>query len=73
MNRTHRLALALGFVCGMGLPAVAQEPTFFDESKPMFENCGDPSLSKAQKDGITLGFSQAPRSEERRVGKECRP
>jgi len=44
----------------MGLPAVAQEPTFFDESKPLFDNCGDPSLAKAQKDGITLGFSQAP-------------
>jgi len=60
LNRTHRLALAFGFVCGMGLPAVAQEPTFFDEAKPLFDNCGDPSLAKAQKDGITLGLSQAP-------------
>jgi polar amino acid transport system substrate-binding protein len=60
LNRTHRLALALGFVCGMGLPAIAQEPTFFNEAKPMFDNCGDPSLANAQKNGITLGFSQAP-------------
>lgn len=52
--------LALGFICGLGLPAVAQQPTFFDEAKPLFDNCGDPSLAKAQKDGITLGFSQAP-------------
>jgi len=40
--------------------AVAQEPTFFNEAKPLFDNCGDPSLAKAQKDGITLGLDQAP-------------
>jgi polar amino acid transport system substrate-binding protein len=41
-------------------PALAEEPTFFSESKPMFDNCGDGSLGKAQKEGITLGFSQNP-------------
>jgi polar amino acid transport system substrate-binding protein len=60
LSRPHRLILALGFATGLALPAIAQEPTFFNEAKPMFENCGDGSLAKAQKDGITLGFSQAP-------------
>jgi len=60
LNRSHHLALALSLACGLVLPALAQEPTFFNESKPMFDNCGDGSLAKAQKDGITLGFSQAP-------------
>jgi polar amino acid transport system substrate-binding protein len=41
-------------------PARADEPTFFSESKPMFDNCGDASLTKAQTDGITLGFSENP-------------
>jgi polar amino acid transport system substrate-binding protein len=38
----------------------ADEPTFFSESKPMFDNCGDGSLAKAQQQGIVLGFSQNP-------------
>jgi polar amino acid transport system substrate-binding protein len=40
--------------------AMAEEPTFFNEAKPMFDNCGDPSLSKAQTDGITVGYSVGP-------------
>jgi ABC-type amino acid transport substrate-binding protein len=40
--------------------ALAQEAKFFFETQPLFENCGDGSLAKAQKDGITLGFSQNP-------------
>ena len=56
-----------GFIIAVGLagslvalspPARAQ--TFFNESQPMFDNCGDPSLAKAVKDGITLGFSVNP-------------
>ena len=57
----HRIILALGLAGSFAaLPALAQEPTFFNESQPMFDNCGDPSLAKAQKEGITLGFSNNP-------------
>jgi ABC-type amino acid transport substrate-binding protein len=40
--------------------ARAEDPQFFNESQPMFDNCGDPSLKKAQTEGITLGFSNNP-------------
>ncbi len=56
-------AAAFGFAVALLAspgPTRADEPTFFSESKPMFDNCGDASLSRAQKDGITLGFSQNP-------------
>ncbi|HTS94745.1 MAG TPA: transporter substrate-binding domain-containing protein [Stellaceae bacterium] len=59
MNCTRRIVLALGLAV-LASPAFAQEPTFFNESKPLFDNCGDPSLAKAIKEGITLGFSQNP-------------
>ena len=64
-NRTGLAAVVFGLavalpILPMGGPARADEPTFFSESKPMFDNCGDGSLAKAQKDGITLGFSQNP-------------
>ena len=64
-NRTGLAAVAFGFavalsILPLGCLAQADEPTFFSESKPMFDNCGDGSLAKAQKDGITLGFSQNP-------------
>jgi polar amino acid transport system substrate-binding protein len=64
-NRTGLAAAVLGLTVSLwALPSVAparaEEPTFFSESKPMFGNCGDDSLSKAQKDGITLGFPQNP-------------
>lgn len=39
----------------MGL---AQEFQF--EAPPLFDNCGDESLAKAQKEGITLGISPSP-------------
>jgi polar amino acid transport system substrate-binding protein len=42
------------------LPARAQTSPYFFETKPMFDNCSDGSLSRAQKDGVTLGFSQNP-------------
>ena len=64
-NRTGLSAVVLGFVVSLSIlptngPAWADEPTFFSKSKPMFDNCGDGSLAKAQKDGVTLGFSQNP-------------
>jgi polar amino acid transport system substrate-binding protein len=61
MRLPHRIILALGLAGSFAaLPALAQEPTFFNESQPMFDSCGDPSLAKAQKEGITLGFSNNP-------------
>jgi polar amino acid transport system substrate-binding protein len=61
MRVSTRIILAFGFAAStVALPAAAQEPAFFNESQPMFDNCGDPSLAKAQKDGITLGFSVNP-------------
>src|SRR5438105_2165646 len=60
MAVSARIILALSLAGSLvGLPALAQG-TFFNESQPMFDNCGDPSLSKAQKDGVTLGFSVNP-------------
>jgi ABC-type amino acid transport substrate-binding protein len=61
MSIAFRTMVALG-IAGvfLGTPAFAEDPEFFQESKPMFDNCGDPSLTKAQKDGITLGFSVNP-------------
>jgi polar amino acid transport system substrate-binding protein len=56
-----RLALAVGFTTALAATAaLADEQTFFFETKPNFDNCGDGSLAKAQKDGITLGLSQNP-------------
>lgn len=61
MIAAYRLALAIGFTGIMATTgAMAQEQKFFFETQPMFDNCGDGSFSKAQKDGITLGFSQNP-------------
>src|SRR5271166_6254102 len=54
------MALTFGLVCSLAsVPALA-DPQFFFEAQPMFDNCGDPSLARAQKDGITLGFSNNP-------------
>jgi ABC-type amino acid transport substrate-binding protein len=55
--------LALAIVVGgtfAAVPAQAQDQKYFFETQPAFENCGDGSFAKAQKDGITLGFSQNP-------------
>ena len=64
-NRAGLVAAVFGVAVSLSAwpaagPVRADEPTFFSESKPLFDNCGDPSLSKAQKDGITLGFSENP-------------
>ncbi len=61
MIAPFRLALAIGFTSILATASArAQEQKFFFETQPMFDNCGDGSLAKAQKDGITLGFSQNP-------------
>lgn len=61
MLRTACIAIAAGVAFSLtALPALAQDQKFFNEATPMFDNCGDPSLSKAQQDGITLGYSVGP-------------
>jgi ABC-type amino acid transport substrate-binding protein len=61
MKLTHRMVLAAALACAFtARAAVAQEPQFYNEAKPMFDNCGDPSYEKAVKEGITLGFSENP-------------
>src|SRR5690349_19372903 len=40
--------------------AYAQEAKTETEAQPLFEACGDGSLAKAQKEGITLGISPSP-------------
>ena len=59
MSFPRRIGFALGLACCLLTPAVAQEQ-FFNESKPMFDNCGDPSYANAVKNGVTLGFSVNP-------------
>jgi polar amino acid transport system substrate-binding protein len=55
------MAAAFGLACSLAVvPALAADQQFFNEAKPMFDNCGDPSLAKAQKEGITLGYSVGP-------------
>ncbi len=61
MSTAHRLAFAAGLAASLAaLPALAQEAKYFFETAPAFEACGDNSLTRAQKEGITLGFSQNP-------------
>jgi len=61
VNLLNRVALGFGLICSLvSVSALAADPQFFFEAQPMFDNCGDPSLAKAQKDGITLGFSNNP-------------
>src|SRR5271165_6098386 len=52
--------LTLAVATWAATPASAQEQKFFFETQPMFDNCGDGSFARAQKEGITLGFSQNP-------------
>jgi polar amino acid transport system substrate-binding protein len=66
VSNSHGLAAAaFGFAVSLlclppfGL-AHADDATFFSESKPMFDHCGDGSLTRAEQEGITLGFSQNP-------------
>ena len=55
--------LAAAFAAAAAPSARADDPKFFFEIQPAFSNCGDDSLSRAQKDGITLGVSQIPPEE----------
>jgi polar amino acid transport system substrate-binding protein len=59
---SRQLTLVLALAGFIALPSLvlAQEQQFFNESKPLFDNCGDPSYANAVKNGITLGFSQNP-------------
>jgi ABC-type amino acid transport substrate-binding protein len=62
MSFRRRIGLVIG-LAGLAIagPALAQAPQeFFSESKPMFDNCGDPSYANAVKNGVTLGFSVNP-------------
>ena len=62
MSLHRRFGIVLGLAClAFAGSARAQAPApFFSESKPMFDNCGDPSYANAVKNGITLGFSVNP-------------
>ena len=55
----RRLVLAYGLaLCLAAGGAAAQEARY--EAAPSFDHCGDASLLKAQKDGVTLGVSPSP-------------
>jgi ABC-type amino acid transport substrate-binding protein len=50
--------LLVGAFLAAASMAVAQD--FQNEAQPLFENCGDPSLTNAKQNGITLGISPSP-------------
>lgn len=50
---------ALAILCALGIAPAAAE-TFHYEAPPLFDSCGDASLSKARTEGITLGISPSP-------------
>ena len=52
-----KTGLLVALLVGSGT-AFAQETPF--EAQPLFDNCGDASLSTAQQKGITLGISPSP-------------
>ncbi len=58
MFRKAVFATCLAFIAATTSAAIAQE--FRSEAVPLFENCGDDSLRRAQHDGITLGISPSP-------------
>jgi polar amino acid transport system substrate-binding protein len=58
MLRNRAFAASLAFIATATTAATAQEFRF--EAVPLFENCGDDSLQRAQKDGVTLGISPSP-------------
>src|SRR6478735_10489814 len=65
MRKTEMLVAALGaaVILATGQPLLAQEQKLFNEYGPQFENCGDDSLARAIKSGITIGQSNvAPHS-----------
>ena len=50
--------LLVGTFIAAASMAMAQD--FQNEAQPLFENCGDPSLTNAKQNGITLGISPSP-------------
>ena len=65
MRKTEMLVAALGtaVILATGQPLLAQEQKLYNEYGPQFENCGDDSLDRAIKSGITIGQSNvAPHS-----------
>ena len=50
--------LLVGAFLAAASMAMAQD--FQNEAQPLFENCGDPSLTNAKQNGITLGISPSP-------------
>ena len=64
MKLPQHLLIAFGLAAAFGASAArAEDAKFFYEIQPMFDNCGDDSLARARKDGITLGVSQIPPEE----------
>ncbi len=55
-----KIALAASFAVIVGTAGAAMAQEFRTEATPLFDNCGDSSLKKAQQDGITLGISPSP-------------
>jgi ABC-type amino acid transport substrate-binding protein len=51
---------ALTAIFAVALTDAASAQEFQHEAQPLFENCGDGSLAKAQTEGITLGISPSP-------------
>jgi polar amino acid transport system substrate-binding protein len=58
MLRKTAFAACLAFIATATSAAIAQD--FRSEAVPLFDNCGDGSLQRAQHDGITLGISPSP-------------
>lgn len=52
--------IALTAICLAAFAGAAPAQEFRHEAVPLFDTCGDPSLTKAQTDGITLGISPSP-------------
>ena len=50
--------LLVGVFLAAASMAMAQD--FQNEAQPLFDNCGDPSLTNAKQNGITLGISPSP-------------
>jgi polar amino acid transport system substrate-binding protein len=44
----------------IAVASVAMAQDFQSEAQPLFDNCGDPSLTNAKQNGITLGISPSP-------------
>src|SRR5258708_4728790 len=64
MKLPQHLLIAFGLAAALGASAArAEDVKFFYEIQPMFDNCGDDSLARARKDGLTLGVSQIPPEE----------